>query len=314
MPDAVDYSWGRPDPGALARAGVKLVSRYLSHDSSKNLSAAEANALHAAHIDIVLNWESDAGRPLLGAAAGAADGRDAASLAHSLGVPYGCTIYYSCDRDITSGQFDTVAAYYRAAGQATAGRYNVGIYGEADIVDAMHARGVVTSEWQTFAWSGGRQSAEADLYQYLNGQTLAGASVDFDRIIHPDKLGAWTWVRPAEGSFMALTDAQQQEMYAALHDPNGFARNAFETYFAGTGSSRVRIAVLAALGLTGVDAAAKTISDPTSGLQVRVAKLQADLAKVAATLADLSVAAGDPAAMEAAVKAGLDGATIKAAA
>jgi hypothetical protein len=55
----------------------------------------------------------------------------------------------------------------------------------------LHGVGVVTSEWQTYAWSNGRLSAQADLYQYLNGQQMAGAQVDFDRIIHPDQLGAW---------------------------------------------------------------------------------------------------------------------------
>jgi hypothetical protein len=190
-PDGLDYSYGRPSPATLKAAGIKLVGRYLSHDSTKNLTGPEASALHAAGIGILLNWESVQGRPLGGAATGQPDGHDAAELAESIGAPHGLTIYYSCDTDTTPGQWPMIADYYAAAGKATAGRYAVGVYGEADLIDYLHRHGVVTSEWQTYAWSNGRLSANADLFQYLNNQTVDGAAVDFDRIIHPDQLGAW---------------------------------------------------------------------------------------------------------------------------
>lgn len=204
-PDALDYSYGRPDPAQLAAAGIRLVSRYLSHDTGKNLTAAEARALHAAGIGILLNWESVEGRPLGGAATGGMDGRDAAALCEQIGAPHGLTIYYSCDTDTTPGQWPIIADYYAAAGKATAGRYQVGVYGEADLIDYLHRQGVVTSEWQTVAWSNGRLSANADLFQYLINQTMAGAAVDFDRIINPDQLGAW-W---PEGSEFNMPTAQE---------------------------------------------------------------------------------------------------------
>lgn len=190
-PDALDYSFGRPNIDALVKAGIKLVSRYLSHTPDKNLSAAEAAALHEAGIGILLNWESEAGRPLGGAANGQPDARDAAALAESIGAPHGLCIYYSCDTDTSPAQWPEIAAYYGAAQKATEGRYTVGVYGEADLIDHLHKQGVVTSEWQTYAWSNGRLSDNADLFQYLNSQTVGGAAVDFDRIINPEQLGAW---------------------------------------------------------------------------------------------------------------------------
>jgi hypothetical protein len=65
------------------------------------------------------------------------------------------------------------------------------VYGEADLVDHLHAAGLTAVEFQTLAWSGGRISTEADLYQFSINQTLAGASVDLDEIRHLPTVGAW---------------------------------------------------------------------------------------------------------------------------
>lgn len=198
MLDAIDQSWGRIDPARAAAAGVKLICGYLSHDPSKNWTADWIKRYHAAGIGVLLNWESDPGRPLLGGPAGAADGAAAVAQAEALiravgyspGSPIG--IMFSCDRDTTPAQYPAVDAYYRATGAAThpAGILN-GAYGEADLIDHTHAAGLTQVEWQTLAWSNGRVSAEADLYQYRNGQTLANTSVDFDEIRHPASMGAW---------------------------------------------------------------------------------------------------------------------------
>lgn len=189
--NAVDYSWSRPDPHQLAAAGIKLACRYLSHDSGKNVTTAEVAALHAAGIGVLANWESQPGRPLLGAPAGAQDGADAAELAEAVGFPHGSVIYPSCDTDTTAAQWPTIAAYYRAFRAALAGRYRCGVYSEADLIDYLHRQGIIDAAWQTVAWSNGRISVNADLYQYQINQTLAGGSVDFNTIIRADALGAW---------------------------------------------------------------------------------------------------------------------------
>lgn len=237
-PDAVDYSFGRPtSPAALKAQGIKLVMRYLSPPpNAKNLTKAEAQGLLSAGLGILLGWETNANRALTGRAGGRADGHAAANLAESLGAPHGLTIYYAVDFDTDRNQpnqWAVIAEYFRGVDEET--RYKVGVYGEADILEYLHGLGVVTSEWQTYAWSGGRLSSEADLYQYLNGQHMAGATVDLDRIIHADKLGAW-WpggvipqslppspitpphAQSPEGLFMALTDAEERRVLKAADD------------------------------------------------------------------------------------------------
>lgn len=293
-PDAVDYSFSRANIQQLEAAGIKLVSRYLSHTDAKNLSATEAGALLAAGIGILLNWESANGRPLLGGAAGAADGRDAAAMAESLGAPHGLTIYYSCDRDVTSSQFDAIAAYYQQAGNSTAGRYRVGIYGELSVIDEMHRRGVVTSEWQTYAWSNGKLSANTDLYQYLNSQTLAGAGVDFDKIMHPAELGAW-WPAghaPSGGSGNPIGDdvtpEQMQQLLDAIHKAASDAAALVHNDASGT-YDRVKDMAGDTAGVNGVveDAAIRT-SQYLSGTISRVTDIAA---KVNALNADSFAAA-----------------------
>src|SRR3954452_1849906 len=101
----VDYAWGRPGIPALQRAGVKFVCRYLSHDTSgKNLTKAEATAMRAAGIAVVVVWESTAQRPLAGRIAGVADATEAARQAKDCGLPPDQPIYFAADWDATSGE------------------------------------------------------------------------------------------------------------------------------------------------------------------------------------------------------------------
>src|SRR4051812_28056313 len=57
----VDYSWARPSPSGLRAAGYTFAARYLADDTDashgKILFRPEANALRAAGVDIVSNWE-----------------------------------------------------------------------------------------------------------------------------------------------------------------------------------------------------------------------------------------------------------------
>lgn len=216
MPDGIDQSWGFADPKQAAAAGVKVVSMYLSNDPSKNATHAKVTAYHAAGIGVLLNWESQAGAPLSGAGQGAADGAEAVRQAQALGAPDGTIIYFSCDTDTQPGQYPSIDAYYRAAGHPVrAAGYGVGCYGEADLVHHLSAAGLTDAEWQTIAWSGGRLDPAADFYQTGINDTLGGASVDFDRIIHPNQLGAW-WPPNSPYGGDTVTPAQMQQILDAI--------------------------------------------------------------------------------------------------
>src|SRR5882762_6403762 len=213
-PDAVDYSFSRANVQQLVAAGIDLVSRYLSHTPGKNLTVDEARVLLAAGVGILFNWESSAGRAKLGYAAGALDARDAVALVKSILtalrysiVPLLWAIYFSADFDVTDAERPAVRDYFRGVRDGLAGLFRAGVYGEASVVDDLHSRGLTDVEWQTYAWSGGVLSPQADLYQFKNGQVLAGASVDFDKIIHPSELGAlWPAGHVPQGGGTPLGD------------------------------------------------------------------------------------------------------------
>lgn len=286
-PDAVDFSFDRVSGANLASHGIKLAARYLSHTSGKNLTAAEAQDLRAHGVAILLNWESSSGRAVGGAANGTADGRDAAALAESIGAPHGCVIYYSVDQDVTSGQFPAVLAYLQAAQAATAGRYGVGFYGEYSLVEYLDSKGF-THEWQTYAWSGGQLSLHTDLYQYLNAQTMNGAAVDYDHIIHASELGAWGLdSTPVTQDWfdMATLDDLKNAVRGVLNEGTGPG----QTSWAGTNQ-----AILGALqslynsnnvnnaNIVGIKSA---LTDTQSGVLVRIAAVQGALDAISKAIA-----------------------------
>lgn len=142
-----DYSFTHPAIAALKAAGVTAVGRYLSDYAAKNITAAEAAALHAAGIMIWLVWENRKGDALLGAAQGAEDARKALAQADALGIPTNVPIYLATDTDATWAQ---VQAYY--AGARTVLGARVGVYGSYKVTVAARAAGYLFT-WQTEAWS-----------------------------------------------------------------------------------------------------------------------------------------------------------------
>lgn len=211
-PNALDYSWSRPDPAAMARAGIKAVCRYLT-GAGKAIDRAELAALHAAGIAVVLNYEADAGDARGGAAAGATARRAAVVAAKALGAPAGTPIYYSIDFDVT-GDMPTVLAYLKACDDPD---YPARCYGEASVLDAYGRPG-----WQTLAWSGGALSGHAVLYQYAINQKFGTADVDHNRILDAAQLGAWwpsghTPQDATNNPVGGLTMADAQDILAAVN-------------------------------------------------------------------------------------------------
>lgn len=191
--EGVDYSWSRPDPEGLYRAGKRFACRYLSFDRAKNLTRAEADRLNAAGLLVVYNWEATAGGVLGGWTAGLAHAREARRLITEMGTPV-APVYFSCDVNVTPTQVrGPVQDYYRACAEVLGGAM-VGLYGEYDLIEAARLWPHVSWYWQTAAtaWSpAGRFHPAAHITQYRNGVALAGGQVDLDRTADDD-FGGWT--------------------------------------------------------------------------------------------------------------------------
>jgi hypothetical protein len=201
-PNAYDWSWAHMPADVAKRHGAKVIMAYLSWDTSKNMTSAEIRAHHKLGLGVVLGWESLQGRALLGADAGHADGTAAlaqmkthvANVGYAPKVPV--AIPFAVDVDVNASQFPAILAYVEAAQRVfDADRKTIHLvasaYGEYDLIEYLAAHGVSKGLFQTYAWSGGQVSKHTALYQFLNGQTLEGFSVDEDRVLNVHALGAW---------------------------------------------------------------------------------------------------------------------------
>ncbi|MFC5704146.1 DUF1906 domain-containing protein [Cohnella faecalis] len=174
---------------ALYAEGYRFAARYLVPKATKRLTGPEAASITAAGLQIVSVFETLAERSLGGAANGSIDGAEALQQAKLVGQPLGSAIYFAVDYDAQPQHFAAIEAYLRAAAAAIPG-YIIGVYGSYAVVEEMAKRGASKHFWQTYAWSRGLKSNHANLYQYQNGATAAGLSVDLDEAI--GNVGWWS--------------------------------------------------------------------------------------------------------------------------
>ena len=176
-----DYAWQHPAPAAI-RASYVGVIRYLSNDPAKDITAAEAEALHAVGLSVGLVYETTATRAGQGFAPGVADRMAAEKRAAALGYPKTCPIFYAVDFDADPAK---VLPYFH--GVSRSHTYPVGVYGSKRVVEAVLGAKCAVYAWQTEAWSGTAVSKVAHLYQRVKPtQTLKGAkpgSYDEDVIL-----------------------------------------------------------------------------------------------------------------------------------
>lgn len=184
----VDYAWSHPGGTALQAAGKQFACRYLSPDSSKNLTKTEANDLAAHGVWSVVVWESTAARAKAGKTAGVADAKTASTQAVAAGMPSSRPIYFAVDFDATAADQTAINAYLDGAASVI-GRDRVGIYGGYYPVKRALDAGKATWAWQTIAWSGGQWDARAVIRQGAQ-KTLNGVSCDLNTATAAD-YGQW---------------------------------------------------------------------------------------------------------------------------
>lgn len=184
----VDYAWSHPGGAALKAAGKAFACRYLSPDSSKNLTKAEAADLAAHGVWAVVVWEATANRAKAGQAAGVADAKTAATQAATCGMPSSRPIYFAVDFDATPGDQTYINAYLDGAASVI-GRDRVGIYGGFYSVKRALDGGHAKWAWQTIAWSGGQWDSRAVIRQGAQA-TIGGVSCDLN-VATADDYGQW---------------------------------------------------------------------------------------------------------------------------
>lgn len=184
----VDYAWSHPGGAALKTAGKQFACRYLSPDSGKNLTKAEAADLAAHGVWAVVVWESTAARAKAGRTAGIADAKTAVVQATAAGMPSSRPIFFAVDFDATEADQTAINAYLDGAASVI-GRGRVGIYGGYYPVKRALDGGHASWAWQTIAWSGGQWDSRAVIRQGLQ-KTIGGVSCDLNTAVAAD-YGQW---------------------------------------------------------------------------------------------------------------------------
>ncbi|WEK53308.1 MAG: DUF1906 domain-containing protein [Candidatus Cohnella colombiensis] len=166
---------------AVATEGAKFAVRYLVPKGYawKRLTVAEVGHIQDAGLKVASVFQEGTAAPLGGAELGTIDGKKALSEAKLIGQPLSSAIFFAVDYDAKAADYDSFEAYLRAAQRELPG-YHVGIYGHYGVIEEMAKRGACKYFWQTYAWSNGKKSDKAHLYQYKNDTKLGGVAVDFN--------------------------------------------------------------------------------------------------------------------------------------
>ncbi|MBX7550175.1 peptidoglycan-binding protein [Streptomyces sp. tea 10] len=192
----IDYSDASLTAGSVAAAGYGFVCRYLSWlPNSKVLTLSEAQALTAAGLGIVSNWESDglqswqSSVPSDPYSQGAGHATEAQRQALANGMPSSRPIYFSVDFDLQPSMYSALNSYFDGVASVI-GRSRTGAYGGYHVIRELFDSGKIAWGWQTYAWSGGNWDSRAQLRQVQNDITVAGHDADLDQAMAAD-FGQW---------------------------------------------------------------------------------------------------------------------------
>ncbi|WP_432845964.1 DUF1906 domain-containing protein [Amycolatopsis sp. CA-161197] len=186
MATVLDYSTGRPSGAAVADEGHAGVVRYIGTPGRpKNLTRAEYQDMAAHGRGVALVYENHGGDAAGGRSAGVLAAQTARADADACGFPRDRPIYFAVDSDqVSQAQFAAVMAYLDGVASVL-GAAQVGVYGEYDVIEQAvgpHAR----YGWQTAAWSKGKKSSKAALYQKIGTVVVGGVECDESDVLAAD--------------------------------------------------------------------------------------------------------------------------------
>ena len=212
----LDYSQARPPLAQVKAHGYSTAYRYVCSDDAeaglrgKRLTPTERDQILHAGLDIGLHGEDEAGAARKGYPRGLAQGKQWADYAHRvLDAPKGMTIVAAIDYD-TVGTYPTVVRdYLHGVTDGLDGQYRTGVYGSIYVVDAALAEKTAVHGVQTNAWSHGKVSSWAQVYQHGPSEFPGTDYNDVLRVPHG------TWLQTL-GEDMPLTTDEINNIAAAV--------------------------------------------------------------------------------------------------
>lgn len=190
----------------IKAAGYDFICRYVVPEKYawKRLTTDEAKAASEAGLYILSVYESSEWFMKGGAAQAKIDAKVIRKELHAIGQPHGSAIYFAADFDVTTSyDLDCIERYLRQM-TAELPDYQIGIYGEYEVIEVMGDRKACKHFWQTYAWSHGKWSKYANVHQYQNGKSLLGLMVDLDESFGDE--GFWSLRMPEKVEYPVFND------------------------------------------------------------------------------------------------------------
>jgi hypothetical protein len=293
----LDYSQARPNLAKVKAAGYSAVYRYVCSQSSedglkgKRLTPTERDQILAAGLDIGLHGEDNNGAAQAGYSRGLEQGRQWADYAHTvLDAPKGMTIVAAIDYDTLSTYPQVVKDYLRGVTDGMGGQYKTGVYGSIYVVDGALADRDAVHGVQTNAWSHGKISAWAHVYQHGPSEFPGTDYNDILRVPHG------TWLQTLGGEDMPTADEIADATWARglKNDVTGTVQTAAHRLIAAQSQDDLDNAVA---GLSkdlaaAVTAVKKTVSDTAAAGLAATAQLAARLTDLETAVSQLQPGSG----------------------
>lgn len=210
----IDEAWAKASPNVAKAFGYSGIIGYISEDNTgKNLTRAQVDAIHAAHLDVGFADEYGATEARGGSTAGHARALKSVAFARALGVPSGVAFYAPADWDVTDAEKPAVLAYAQAHDVILrANGYRGGLYSGYWTIKYLAEHGYQGFLWQTYGWSGGLWYPGVTIRQERNGIIVGGADVDMDEAMVPD-WGQWSADTNAiQGVEVAFDDIDKERL------------------------------------------------------------------------------------------------------
>lgn len=157
-----DYSYARPSLAQLWMDGQRFIVRYVRSPftHAKVVGPLEAAQIRSTGFGLVVVFELNQARPLLGSGAGTIDGTVTREYCQLLGQPYEVPVLAAVDFDtILNGQArpnrpatETKVREYLEGFSSAAGPYRWGVYGDYEAIDIAETLGSALN-WQMGARS-----------------------------------------------------------------------------------------------------------------------------------------------------------------
>jgi hypothetical protein len=182
-----------PHVAAIKANEYDFVARYLSQSHWKVVGAAEAAAITAGGLGLVLVYEDGpTASNYFSFGRGQADGVRAAQQASLIGAPSDTVLYFAVDYDASTADIEGVITQYfngvadavKSFAAANGNAYAAGVYGSGATCNAITGAGLARCSWlaQSRGWSGHDTYTGWSIRQGMPA-VIAGLSVDPDDAI-----------------------------------------------------------------------------------------------------------------------------------